>query len=291
MSKTRGYVHGEGLMSVSVSYTPFHYDPRGNRLERWAVAGVGPGHILRLRGPIEVVEQVQAVASEYQNIMDPASPTNEWTHELASPDHTMKREVRQLLDLLGEVVSLPRLPPVTLAIALDWYKTPVHDVDPRDWPNTEVGELVFKGKYVYKTQEEEKSIAGRNLAGRICNAISRRAVLNSAEVILNVPGHDRNVVSFGPRLAATVAKYMKIPALRVSAKSEFRPEAKSLSPMERAMFLSDEFIVPLEIRGRSALIVDDVFRSGGSMAAVGKAAHEAGAREIFGICPARTMRR
>jgi predicted amidophosphoribosyltransferase len=70
-----------------------------------------------------------------------------------------------------------------------------------------------------------------------------------------------------------------------------RPEAKSLSRGASAALLEDQFIVPPEIRGRSALIVDDVFRSGGSMMAVARAAHEAGAREIFGICPARTMRR
>jgi hypothetical protein len=278
-------------MSEFVSYTPFYSDSRGNRLERWEVARAGGGHVLRLRGPIEVVEQVQALAPEYQSRTCPASAASGWTHELSSPGSTMKREVRQLLDLLGGVVSLPCLPPIKFAIALDWYKIPVDGVDHRDWPNTEIGELVHTGKYLYKTQEEQKGIVGRNLAGRICNVISRHAVISSAEVILNVPGHDRNVVSFGPRLAATVARYLRMPSLRVTAKSEFRPEAKSLSPMERLMFLGDEFIVPTEIRGRSALIVDDVFRSGGSMAAVAKAAREAGAQEIFGICPARTMRR
>jgi hypothetical protein len=55
-----------------------------------------------------------------------------------------------LLELLGEVVSLPSLPPLKFAIALDWYKIPVDGVDSRDWPNTEVGELVHQGKYVYK---------------------------------------------------------------------------------------------------------------------------------------------
>lgn len=278
-------------MSEFVSYAPFYYDPRGNRLERWEVAGVDGGHVLRLRGPIEVVEQVQAVAPEYQSRTYPASAAGGWTHELSSPADTMKREVRQLLDLLGGVLSLPRLPPIKFAIALDWYKIPVDGMDPLDWPNTEIGELVHRGKYLYKTQEDQKGIAGRNLAGRICNVISRHAAINTAEVILNVAGHDRNVVSFGPRLAATVAKYRRMPNLRVTAKSDFRPEAKSLSPMERAMFFGDEFIVPTAIRGRSALIVDDVFRSGGSMAAVAKAARAAGAQEIFGICPARTMRR
>lgn len=278
-------------MSDFVSYAPFYHDSRGNRLERWEVARAAGGHVLRLRGPIEVVEQVQAVAPEYQSTTYPASAARGWTHELSSPGATMKREVRQLLDLLGGVVSLPCLPPIKFAIALDWYKIPVDGVDHRDWTNTEIGELVHRGKYLYRTQEEQKGITGRNLAGRICNVISRHAVMNSAEVILNIPGHDRNVVSFGPRLAATVAKYLRIPNLRVTAKSEFRPEAKSLSPMERAMFFGDEFTVPTEIRGHSALIVDDVFRSGGSMAAVAKAAREAGAQEIFGICAARTMRR
>ena len=36
----------------------------------------------------------------------------------------MKREVRQLLELLGRVLSLPSLQPIKFAIALDWYKTP-----------------------------------------------------------------------------------------------------------------------------------------------------------------------
>ena len=102
-------------------------------------------------------------------------------------------------------------------------------VDSREWPNTEIGDLVYKGKYLYKTREEQKGMVGRNLAGRICYAISRHPALNSAEVILNVPGHDRNVVSFGPRIAATVAKYKRMPDLRVTARSKFRPEAKSLS--------------------------------------------------------------
>jgi hypothetical protein len=246
---------------------------------------------MRLRGPIEVVEQVQAVAPEYQSRTYPASTVSEWTHELSSPDPTMKREVRQLLELLERVLSLPSLPPIKFTIALDWYKIPVDGVDSREWPNTEVGDLVNKGKYLYKTREEQKDTVGRNLAGRICYVISRHPALNNAEVILNVPGHDWKILSFGPRIAATVAKYRRMLDIRVTARSKFRPEAKSLGRGQSATLLEDQFIVPPEVRGRSALIVDDVFRSGGSMMAVARAAHEAGAREIFGICPTRTMKR
>jgi predicted amidophosphoribosyltransferase len=196
-----------------------------------------------------------------------------------------------LLELLGEVVSLPSLPLIRFAIALDWYKIPVDGVDSRNWSNTEIGELVSNGKYRYRNQEEPQRRVGRTLAGRICNAIGRHAALNDAQLILTIPGHDSRYISFGPRLAATVARYTKLPMLRVRATKPFRPEAKSLEGAVRALVLENQFIVPPEIRGYSALIVDDVFRSGGSMASVARAAHETGAREILGICAARTMRR
>ncbi len=103
--------------------------------------------------------------------------------------------------------------------------------------------------------------------------------------------HSQRASAADGDLAATVAKYRRMPDIRVIARSKFRPEAKSLSRGESATLLEDQFIVPPDIRGRSALIVDDVFTSGGSMMAVARAAHEAGAREIFGICPTRTMKR
>jgi predicted amidophosphoribosyltransferase len=199
--------------------------------------------------------------------------------------------VRRLLTLLTEVVSLPSLPLIKFAIALDWYKIPVDNVDPRDWPNTEVGELVSNGKYRYRTVKDRQRQVGRNLAGRICNAIERHAALNNAEIILNIPGHDSTVLSFGSRLAATVAMFTRSQMLRVGARSEFRPAAKDLTGAERVRILDNEFVVSPEARGHSVLIVDDVFRSGDSVAAVAKAAHEVGAREIFAICATRTMRR
>ncbi len=278
-------------MSGYVSHSLFHNDPRGNRLERWEAASTQTGHVLRLRGSAEVAVQVQAVNPEYRNLTFFTGAASEWTHELTSSEHTVRRDVRQLLLLLSEVVSLPNLPMIKFAIALDWYKVPVDGTDSRSWLNTEVGELVHSGKYQYRNVEETQRRIGRTLAGRICNAIDRHSALQDAEVILTIPGHDSKRVSFGPRLAATVAKYRKLPLFRVSAKEPFRPEAKSLEGAVRAAVLDNQFVVPLEIRGYSALIVDDVFRSGQSMAAVGRAAHEAGGREILGICAARTMRR
>jgi predicted amidophosphoribosyltransferase len=199
--------------------------------------------------------------------------------------------VRLMLDLLKEIVSIPISSTVDFAAALDWYKTPLEGVDSHAWPNTETGELVYSGKYRYRQQAEPQAVAGRALASRICNTIERHPLLRDAAIILNVPGHDKTRVSFGSRLAATVARDEGLPILKVRARSSFRPQAKDLEGIDLAQMLDNQFIVSDEVRGRSVLIVDDFIRSGKSMTAVGEAARKSGAYKVFGIGAVRTMRR
>lgn len=79
--------------------------------------------------------------------------------------------------------------------------------------------------------------------------------------------------------------------VRVQTRSEFRPEAKNLSAIERARVLDNQFIVPDVVRSESVLIVDDVFKSGASMKEVAKAARRSGASTVQGICGVRTISR
>jgi hypothetical protein len=198
--------------------------------------------------------------------------------------------VRTLLELLKEIVSVPSVT-VDLLVALDWYKIPQEGVDSYHWPYTETGELVHSGKYRYRQAPRPQAEAGRSLSSRICDVIRRHALLMDASIVLNVPGHDRLRLSFGSRLAATVARDRGVPILRVHAKSQFRAQAKELDRGQLAQVLDSEFTVPREVRRHSVLIVDDFIRSGTSMAAVGKAARESGACRVFGIGAVRTMRR
>ena len=108
---------------------------------------------------------------------------------------------------------------------------------------------------------------------------------------MHIPGHDSTRVSFGSRMATTIAHRRGIPIIKVAAKSEFRPEAKNLEESERLNFLHGQFSVPYRLDGQRVLIADDVFRSGTSMGAVASAARDVGAEEVYGICGVRTMRR
>lgn len=289
MSTAHEYMHVEDRMPDPVSYPPFRHDPRGNRLEWWTTTQTQSGHALWLRGPIEAVRQVQAVDPAYRDVRY-VTDTSGWTHALPSPEPTAKPAVRLLLDLLKEIIIVPS-GAIDLVAALDWYKIPAEGVDSYQWPNTETGELVSSGKYRYRQAPGPQAEAGRNLASRICNVIDRHALLKDVSIVLNVPGHDSRLVSFGSRLAATVARDRGLPMIKVHTSSLFRAAAKELERHKLAQMFDDEFSVPSEVRGCSVLIVDDVIRSGTSMAAVGKAARASGAYRVFGIGAVRTMRR
>lgn len=281
----------EGKMSGFDSSIPFRRDSRGNRLEGWTTRSSDGGHVLWLRGPSEVVQQVTALAPEYRLLPDRVTAGSTWTHALRSPNASVSGPVSALLDLLTEVVCLPGPPNVDFALALDWYKKPEEGVDPYDWPNTPTAQLVSSGKYRHKNDDDNQSRVGLQLVDLMCGAIERHGILTQSTVVLDIPGHDRTRVSFGSRMASTIARRRAIPMIRVAAKSEFRPEAKNLEESQRQNFLNDQFSVDQRLDGQQVLIADDVYRSGTSMRAVASAARDAGASKVYGICGVRTMRR
>jgi predicted amidophosphoribosyltransferase len=121
--------------------------------------------------------------------------------------------------------------------------------------------------------------------------IQGHPLLRKADVVLDVPGHDTERVSFGSRMAATVARDFGTPKIRVKARDKFRAEVKSVDPSQRAEVLAGQFSVTNALQGHTALIVDDVFHSGASMGEAARAARAAGANRVLGICAVRTRRR
>jgi len=274
-----------------MAYVPYYADSRGYRLESWATTEHQGGHILWLRASEPVAAQIHVADHTYSAVPHSATAGTAWTHALKSDAAAPRAELVALLDLLKTVVTLPTPKGSEFALALDWYKIPQEGVDPFEWANTEVGDLVHRGKYRFKNNPDEQARCGRALVDKLCDAITTHATLQLAEVVIDVPGHDSSRVSFGSRVANTVATRRGTKFLRTQAKSPFRPEAKSLSTSQREKDLENEFVVPSDAEGKSILIVDDVFRSGASMGSVATAARAAGAAAVFGLCGVRTMRR
>jgi len=244
-----------------------------------------------LRGPEPAAEQILSADPSYSELPHSATAGAAWTHALRSARATPRPEITSLLELLKSVVTLPTPNNTEFALALDWYKVPEEGVDPFAWPNTEIADLISRGKYMYKNNAEQQGRCGRALVDKLCAAIEVHPILRSIEAVIDVPGHDRSRVSFGSRVANTVAISRGAQFIRTQAKSSFRPAAKSLSASQRDEYLGNEFVVSNEVSGKTILIVDDVFRSGTSMASVATAAVAARASAVYGLCGVRTMRR
>ena len=172
-------------------FIPFYRDPRGNRLASWTTTSVRGGHVLWLRGPVEVVQQVTALAPEYHPLPDSVTAGPTWTHALESPRPTVPEPVRVLLGLLIEVVCLPSPLNVDIALALDWYKKPEEGVNPYYWDNTPTAQLISSGKYKYKNDGDMQSQVGLQLVDLMCGAIARHGILAQATVVLGVRLFDR----------------------------------------------------------------------------------------------------
>jgi adenine/guanine phosphoribosyltransferase-like PRPP-binding protein len=268
-------------------------DRRGGRLERYSfvVPADRRSHRLWVRASPEIVGQFLRAASgglAYKLANRGALGAAGWTHCLEAPG-LPDAGACELAELLSEVITLPRLPSGGFSIAMDWYKVPDEGVDPDDWRNTPDGQRVHVGKY-WLGSPEAMAAAGRALADRLTGVVRRHPLMAAADAVVAVPGHDRTYVSFGEQLAATVGRTLGLPLVKVRSPREFRPPAKNLAGTGTDA-IWDEFFVDEKLTGVTALIVDDVFRTGKTMSAVGSAMVRAGAAQAYGLVAVRTLRR
>lgn len=273
--------------AVSSTSSWFRSDSRANRLEAFtSVRMPGDMHTLWVRGPDDVVDQLTLAEPKYRRH---ESTAHEWTHALVGPGPAPSRGVFTLLKLLRDIWSIPKPGRLDFAVTLDWYKIPREGVAAVHWPNTEVGDLVNRGRYRFRSDTEHVAAVGRELVRRMCLAAGDHPLLQAADRVLVVPGHDSRVVSFGSRLAVSVAMGMGLPHEFVRSTEEFRAEAKALDPTVRAIALAGKFACDA-VPGVS-LIVDDVYHSGATMVEVARAARSAGATSVYAFTAVRTTRK
>jgi predicted amidophosphoribosyltransferase len=259
-------------------------DRRANLVNRFHITpdGNGPGHRLHVQTAQDIVDQLVALhGPAYTPVR---SRHADWTHELVSP-HPVDPSVLQLLRLLSKVLTLHRPSFLNLALALAWYKEPAES---GTLLNTEVGDLVHRAKYRWAAPREITT-CGLALTDALVLVIEQHPLLSSADVVISVPGHDRDVVAFSQRLGSSVADTLSIDHVRVGTVNAQRPEAKALTPDQRRR-LTDEFIIDRDLRGVRGIVVDDVYRSGDTIAGVAQAARRAGAGWLAGLVCARTRR-
>jgi hypothetical protein len=269
----------DDLVIRIAAYSP---DSRGNRLERYYIRPGGPastrvwmqtsidvGHYL-----LSLLRKLGLTAS-----MSFVEDDDEWTHfiDVAGP---LSDAGEDLFDLLHTALLLKAPAPVESAMALDWYKAPDPNIEPKAWPNTEIGALINRMKY-----GSGNPGLRRDLASRMANVIARHPIYRTC-ILATVPGHDTSKVSHGEKLAFDVADLTGLPVIETKGKRPVRPQAKEGGELD----LDHEFIVGDAADATNVLIVDDVCRSYRSMHGVALAAKQAGALTVHALVGARTLR-
>ena len=268
----------------------FRRDSRANRLENFAVVPDASGHQLWLRGPLEVIPQILLCDPRYVDVTRPAILGPQWTHWLWGPGGSPSPDTHALVTLLGEVLTLPAAPNLDFAITLDWYKVPEDGVPGDRWANSRLGQLVHRGKYWYKADPDGQRTVGLPLVADLLGIIQRHPVLRRANRVASVPGHDRELLNFGARVAATVARDLPLPLARVTCVTPYRPEAKTLPRDAKRQMLANTFRCDHTLTDETVLIVDDVYASGSTMCETARALRAAGAAAVYGLTAVRTMR-
>jgi predicted amidophosphoribosyltransferase len=147
---------------------------------------------------------------------------------------------------------------------------------------TNVGAQLNAAKYHAGTLSAEDAFA--ELSARLIAAAQTHPSCAGAAAVIATPGSDTRIESFSERLAADVAFGLGLPLVRARSRLGRRSAAK-----EKHAKRSGDYSIDADLSGKRVLVVDDVFYTGRTLAAVAQAALEAGAEACVGLVAARRL--
>ncbi|GAA1708705.1 hypothetical protein GCM10009745_65720 [Kribbella yunnanensis] len=260
----------------------------GGCVEEVQIVSAPPNeHVLRVRAPVGVADQILLLDPSYAGTILQTGRL-----VLRGKGLSVGTPINELLGTLQGVLTVPAAGGVDYALALDWTKQPVDGQAPHSWPNTRIGDLVHRGKYWYKGSESSSQLrqVGRALTDELVTLINQHPLLRHANVVAAPPGHDAKVLSFGARLAASVASRREVHFEAVRSLSAFRTQAKELELADRAGVIHGQFACDGDLRGADVVIVDDLYSSGTTVGETARVLRLAGARRVAVLCAVRTLK-
>lgn len=193
-------------------------------------------------------------------------------------------ELRELVYLLKEVVSIPAPVGVDFAIALDWYKQVEDGVDPTEWADTPMGQCIRYTKYASQPTWSTSRAKRRELIQALVGFIQNHPLYADAIAISAPPGSAADGQSFAELLAQDVAAAVGKPYVNQVASGP-RPQQKEGVNQD----LSEAFTMSAYLTG-PVIVMDDVYRTGSSMSGAALAARRAGATSVLALTAVRTLR-
>lgn len=154
-----------------------------------------------------------------------------------------------------------------------------------DTKRTDVGELLYRVKY----KGDETALA--ELADVMAEFVRSRGI--SSEIIVPVPPTRVRRIQPLFKIVAALGQRLRIPVIGTAVKKSGGAELKNLHDFEeRRKVLENAISVdPRQVVGKRILLVDDLVRSGATIAAVAEQLTAAGARTVYVLAATQTRRR
>ena len=220
----------------------------------------------------------------------PDLPTSGWVERgefrscwtiLKGPTNVQISRLESLLNVMSKTLLVRRsgvldgnfTDELTYCVALDF-----NFVDAKEHKYTEVGELEYRAKY------ESDSTSLVKLAKQVADAAITNPVLALSDMVAAVPSSS----PVAGALAAAVAKALKRPTTVVDRKT--KESIKGLKFDRKIAVLNNAYTVDPAVKGKTILLVDDLFQSGASIWALARAARAAGAVRVHGLVSVKSLR-
>lgn len=266
----------------------FTGDHRGGKIESARKREHADGSIseefVDLRCPQEAVDQIIACFGSWASIVDVPQELRATVSHSLYFEAGYPPQLRGLVYLLKDVVSIPPPDGVDFAIALDWYKQVEEGVEPRQWQDTAMGQCIHFTKYATYPSGSTSRAKRVNLIQALAGFIQKHPLYAAAATISAPPGSAADGRSFAERLAQDVARQTgKIYVGQQTAGP--RPQQKEGVNQD----LSEAFAISGTVTG-TVIVIDDVYRTGSSMSGAAMAARRGGASSVLALTAVRTMR-
>jgi len=231
----------------------------------------------------------------FQNLMSACpvqtAPLRDGKNE--RPYTYLKSGIERIVDVEKWLASMSRfvvcrdLLAVSMAVDFDRERG-----DPSQ-PQTLVAQLRARAKPYDHEPTDDCYAAATHLAAELLQLVEVVEAYSAAELIVSMPPSSPAKAYDLPRLLAgqLAARWNKPDGGRVIRTTTARRQVKNLPLSKKLDALEGTFEIEVEpVRGRTVLVVDDLYQSGASMNFVAMKLLELGARAVLGLAAEKTCR-
>lgn len=173
----------------------------------------------------------------------------------------------------------------------------VHDAKDNEtdrWQRSDIGRLVWQAKsYDQKWGDGDRRIATQ-LVNEMLHWIEAMPPYAAADVIVPAPASNLDKTYDLPAfIAGQLSSWMRRPLIRIHS-SNTVPQKKQKNLPESEKLTADElarhYVIGEDVRGRTALVIDDIYESGATVEAMTKVLRNAGARAVLSLTATKTAK-